>query len=111
MFRGNRAVDLQCRQGHPRHGVGGEGGGALRQQDRAGGCEGTRREVATAGRVEGTVLIIIMLYKNLFYNSPSIRLSLFENCRSQFLLDRLARYLKLIVSTVIPLTSLHLNLA
>ena len=29
-------------------------------------------------------------------------LSLFANCRSQFLLDRLGRYLKLFVSTVIP---------
>ena len=47
--------------------------------------------------------------KNLYYNSPC--LSMFANCRSQFLLDRLGKCLKLFVSTDTPEFALQLGLA
>ena len=38
--------------------------------------------------------------RHLYYNSPNMRKTLLASCRSQFLLDRLGKCLKLFVSTV-----------
>ena len=54
MLRRYRSVDLQLRHGHPRHGVGGERTGALRQQDRTCRGKGTRGEMATTGNGDET---------------------------------------------------------
>ena len=38
--------------------------------------------------------------RHLYYNSPNMRKTMLASCRSQFLLDRLGKCLKLFVSTV-----------
>ena len=70
------------------------------------GNENCRLHILRNGRLSenifcattGYCLSIYFVYL-LYYNSPYVCLSVFANCRSQFLLDRLGRCLKLFVST------------